>query len=66
MALAFDLTIKVAGQTIGLDFETYFWPYGNTEVTAVFWGQAGTVDRDLVSAVLESFDEQLVAVEASQ
>ena len=66
VALAFDMTVKVGSQVIGLDFESYSWPYGNAEVTVTFSGHAGTVDQDLVSAVLKSLDDKLVAVEANQ
>jgi hypothetical protein len=66
LALALDVTLKVGSQLVGLDVESYSWPYGNAEVSVTFSGHAGTVDGELVSAVLKSLDEKLVAVEANQ
>ena len=61
--MAFNIKLSIAGQTLEMAMEMYFWPYGNAEAQVMFSGPGGSLNSNLVGETLKKVDSKLVAAE---
>ena len=62
-SMAFNIKLSVAGQTLDMAMEMYFWPYANAEAQVMFSGPGGSLNSNLVGETLKKVDSKLVAAE---
>ncbi len=62
-SMAFNIKLAVAGQTLDMAMEMYFWPYANAEAQVMFSGPGGSLNSNLVGETLKKVDSKLVAAE---